>query len=150
MNNSCKVKICNLSRNPLPAFQSEGASGVDLYANLEEDLVLEPHCVYAVPTGIHIELQTGFEAQIRARSGLALKHGITLVNGIGTIDSDYRGEIKVIMMNLMDEAFTIHPGDRIAQMVIVRYEVPEFVEVDAVESLTKTQRGTGGFGHSGL
>ena len=149
MTDKCVVKILNTSKNPLPAFQSAGASGVDLYADIETPLVLEPHRVYGVPTGIYLELPVGFEAQVRARSGLALKHGITLVNGIGTIDSDYRGEIRVILMNLLEETYTIHPGDRIAQMVFVRYSQPEFVIVNAPEALTPTDRGQGGFGHSG-
>ena len=150
MTDKCIVKIVNHSSNPLPAFQSAGASGMDICADLKEPLILEPHRVYAVSTGIFMEIPEGYEAQVRARSGLALKHGITLVNGIGTIDSDYRGEIKVILMNLLDEPFTIHPGDRIAQMVIARYCHPEFVQVDHVDDLEETQRGEGGFGHSGL
>ncbi len=143
------VRVFNSSPYPLPAYQSVGASGVDLRAAIDEDLVLEPHRVYGVPTGIRLELPEGYEAQIRARSGLALKHGITLVNGIGTIDSDYRGEIAVIMMNLLDEAFTIKPGDRIAQMVFMEYQTAAFVEVKSEDDLSKTDRAEGGFGHSG-
>ncbi|MDD4691953.1 MAG: dUTP diphosphatase [Eubacterium aggregans] len=147
---TCVVKIYNGSKNPLPRVQSQGAAGVDLHADLAAPLVLEPHKVYAVPTGIRIELPLGYEAQVRARSGLALKHGITLVNGIGTIDSDYRGEIAVIVMNLLDTPFTITPGDRIAQMVVTRVSLPEFVVVESPEALEATQRGDGGFGHSGV
>ena len=147
---TCSIKIYNESNNPLPEIQSSGAAGVDLHANLEKPLVLEPHKVYAVPTGIRIELPEGYEAQIRARSGLALKHGITLVNGIGTIDSDYRGEIAVIMMNLLDNPFTIMPKDRIAQMIIAKVTMPKFIEVETIEQLEETKRGDGGFGHSGM
>ena len=149
MTDNCIVKIYNASANPLPAFQSAGAAGVDLYADLEKPVELKPHQVYAIPTGLYIELPIGYEAQIRARSGLALKHGITLVNGIGTIDSDYRGEIKIIMMNLIDEPFVIRPGDRVAQMVIAKTILPEFVQVESLETLNTTERGAGGFGHSG-
>ena len=106
-------------------------------------------CIYAVPTGIHLEIPAGYEAQIRARSGLALKHGISLVNGIGTIDSDFRGEIKVILTNLSEKKYIIKPGDRIAQMVFNRYERAVFYSVETVDALTKTDRGDGGFGHSG-
>lgn len=146
----CLIKIYNASNNPIPKYQTVGSSGMDLYADLKADLVLEPHKVYSVPTGIYLELPKGYEAQIRARSGLALKNGITLVNGIGTIDSDYRGEIKIIMMNLIDEPFTIHHGDRIAQMVIAEYVQPELVEVECCSDLEKTFRNVGGFGHSGV
>ncbi|MDO4288120.1 MAG: dUTP diphosphatase [Eubacterium sp.] len=147
---TCKVKIHNASAYSLPQYQTAGAAGADLYANIDTPLVLEPRKVYAVPTGISIELPVGYEAQIRARSGLALKHGITLVNGIGTVDSDYRGEIKVILMNLKEEAYTVNPGDRIAQMVIQEYVTADFCEVEDVAELTKTERDDGGFGHSGL
>lgn len=146
---SCKVKIHIASPYPLPAYQTSGAAGADLYANIDTPLVLEPREVYAVPTGIAIELPEGYEAQIRSRSGLALKHGITLVNGIGTVDADYRGEIKVIMMNLKETPYTIQPGDRIAQMVIQEYVTADFCEVENAAELTKTARDAGGFGHSG-
>jgi dUTP pyrophosphatase len=148
--NTCTIRIANVSGNPLPHLQSQGAAGVDLYADLPEPMVIEPRKVYAVPTGISIELPAGYEAQIRARSGLALKQGITLVNGIGTIDSDYRGEIKVILTKLTDGPYTIAPGDRIAQMVIAQYCAAEFIEVDSPEDLSDTQRAAGGFGHSGV
>lgn len=144
-----KVKICNTSAYPLPAYQSDGAAGADLYAAIDAPIVIFPHKVYALPTGIFIELPKGYEAQIRARSGLALKHGISLVNGIGTIDSDYRGEICVILTNVTNVPYTITPGERIAQMVFTRYEQADFETVETPEALTETERGAGGFGHSG-
>ena len=129
-----------------PTYMSEGASGMDLQALLTEELVLQPGQRMAVPTGLFMELPQGYEAQIRARSGLSLKHGITLINGVGTIDSDYRGEIKVALVNLGNELYTIHDGDRIAQMVIARYERVTWIPA---ETLEETQRGAGGFGHTG-
>lgn len=146
---TCRVKIHNASAWPLPAYQSAGAAGADLYADLSEPLTVEPRKVYAVPTGISIELPEGYEAQIRARSGLALKHGISLVNGIGTVDCDYRGEISVILTNVTDVPYTIEPGERIAQMVIARYVRADFEPVDSAADLSGTDRGSGGFGHSG-
>lgn len=146
----CKVKIYNASKYALPEYQSLGAAGVDLYANMEEPIEIFTQHIYTIPTGIYIELPMGYEAQIRARSGLAMKHGISLVNGIGTIDSDYRGEIQVILTNLKASAYTIKPGDRIAQMIINAYVTADFVEVDSVEKLTETERSDGGFGHSGI
>ena len=119
---------------------------MDLQAFLTEDLLLQPGQRLAVPTGLFLELPQGYEAPIRARSGLALKHGITLINGVGTIDSDYRGEIKVALVNLSSEPYPIHDGDRIAQMVIARYEQVEWIPV---ETLEETERGAGGFGHTG-
>ena len=119
---------------------------MDLQALLTEELVLQPGQRMAVPTGLFMELPQGYEAQIRARSGLSLKHGITLINGVGTIDSDYRGEIKVALVNLGNELYTIHDGDRIAQMVIARYERVTWIPA---ETLEETQRGAGGFGHTG-
>lgn len=144
-----KVKIYNSSPYPIPRYATENSAGVDLYAHLEKELTVERGRIYAVPTGIHLEIPVGYEAQIRARSGLALKHGISLVNGIGTIDSDFRGEIKVILTNLSEKTYTIKPGDRIAQMVFNRYERAVFYPVETVDTLTKTDRGEGGFGHSG-
>ena len=141
-----KIQIVNKSAYPIPSYATEGSAGVDLYANIDEDITLEFGKVSFVPTGIYIKLPVGYEAQIRARSGLALKHGVSLVNGVGTIDSDYRGEIKVIMTLLKDEPFVITPGMRIAQMVINEYVKAEF---EAVDSLDETERGDGGFGHSG-
>ncbi len=148
-NPDLKVKIYNCGPYPVPSYATEGSAGVDLYAYLEEELTVETGSIYAVSTGIHLEIPVGYEAQIRARSGLALKHGITLVNGIGTIDSDFRGEIKVILTNLSGKKYIIKPGDRIAQMVFNRYERAIFTPVETVDALTKTDRGDSGFGHSG-
>lgn len=145
--NTTKIKIINKSNNPLPAYASEGSAGLDLRAFIAEPIVLKPLQRIAVPTGLFIELPQGFEAQIRPRSGLALKSGISVLNSPGTIDSDYRGEIKVILVNLSADDFKIESGDRICQMVIARHEYAEFIEV---ESLDSTERGDGGFGHSGV
>lgn len=145
--NTTKIKIINKSNNPLPAYASEGSAGLDLRAFIAEPIVLKPLQRIAVPTGLFIELPQGFEAQIRPRSGLALKSGISVLNSPGTIDSDYRGEIKVILVNLSSDDFKIESGDRICQMVIARHEYAEFIEV---ESLDSTERGDGGFGHSGV
>ena len=142
-----KVKIVNKSLFKLPSYETKGSAGVDLQAYVESPIVLKPLERTLVPTGISIELPEGYEAQVRARSGLAIKHGISLVNGIGTIDSDYRGEIKVILINLGDKEFTINSGDRIAQMVFIRHEQAEF---ELVEELNETERGSGGFGHTGV
>lgn len=130
-----------------PEYKTYGASGMDLSANVNESIVLKPFDRYLVPTGIFMEIPMGYEAQIRARSGLAIKNGISLVNGIGTIDSDYRGEIKAILINLGKEDFTINHGDRIAQMVFAKVQI---VEVEDVEIVSETDRGDGGFGHTGL
>lgn len=131
----------------LPFYETEGSAGMDLRAFIDEPLTLKPGQRMLVPTGLYIELPVGYEAQIRARSGLAIKKGIGLVNGIGTIDSDYRGEIKVILINWGEEDFVIENGDRIAQMVIARYERVEWKETD---DLSETKRGSGGFGHTGV
>lgn len=131
----------------LPAYETEGAAGMDLKAWLEEPVTLKPGQHKMIPTGISIELPAGYEAQIRARSGLAAKKGIGLANGIGTIDSDYRGEIKIILINWGEEDFVINNGDRIAQMVIAKYERITWQET---EELNDTQRGSGGFGHTGV
>jgi dUTP pyrophosphatase len=141
------VKILKNNEFDLPKYETEGSSGMDLRANVDETIVLKPFERYLVPTGISIEIPRGYEAQIRARSGLAIKHGISLVNGIGTIDSDYRGEIKVILINLGNENFEIKKGDRIAQMIFAKVEMAEVREVKAIES---SDRGSGGFGHTGL
>lgn len=141
-----KVKIKSDS-GILPFYETEGSAGMDLRAYIEEPLTLKPGQRMLVPTGIYIELPVGYEAQIRARSGLAIKKGIGLVNGIGTIDSDYRGEIKVILINWGEEDFVIENGDRIAQMVIARYERIEWEQTD---DLSETERGSGGFGHTGV
>lgn len=142
-----KVKIVKNNPFKLPAYETKGSAGVDLQAYVEKPVVLKPMERALVPTGISIELPEGYEAQVRARSGLAIKHGISLVNGIGTIDSDYRGEIKVILINLGDKEFTINSGDRIAQMVFIRHEQADF---ELVEELGETERGAGGFGHTGV
>ncbi len=141
-----KVKIVNNGNLPLPEYKTHGASGIDLMANLETTIVLQPMDRYLVPTGLHVEIPDGFEAQIRGRSGLAAKNGITLANGVGTIDSDYRGEIKVILINLGTEPFEIKHGDRIAQMILAKYEKIQFQPVNSLED---TDRGAGGFGHTG-
>lgn len=141
-----KVKIKTES-GLLPQYETEGSAGMDLKAFLNEKLILDPGERVLVPTGIFIELPVGFEAQIRARSGLAIKHGIGMANGVGTIDSDYRGEIKVLLINMGKESFCIKNGDRIAQLVVARYER---VEWDTTETLAETKRGEGGFGHTGI
>lgn len=142
-----KVKIVNKSKNELPKYQTKGSSGMDLRANLEEPLILKSLDRALVPTGIFVEIPEGFEGQVRARSGLALKKGLSLPNGIGTIDSDYRGELKVIVINLGREDIIINDGDRIAQLVIMKYER---AEIEIVESLTDSDRQEGGFGHTGV
>lgn len=141
-----KIKIVNRSHHALPQYATALSAGLDLRANLEEDITLQPMERRVVPTGLSIALPEGYEAQVRPRSGLALKHGITLLNTPGTIDADYRGEIGVIMVNLSDTPFNIADGDRIAQLVIARYEQAEW---EAVEALDSTERGDGGFGHTG-
>jgi dUTP pyrophosphatase len=141
------VRIVNKGSLRLPEYKTPGASGVDLMANLNEPVILKPLERYLVPTGLFVEIPEGYEAQIRGRSGLAINSGISLANGIGTIDSDYRGEIKVILINLGTEPFEIKHGDRIAQMVLCKYEKIDF---ELVEDLNDTERGTNGFGHTGL
>ena len=140
------VKIVNQSPFPCPSYATEQSAGVDLKANLAESVILQPLQRTLVPTGLYIALPAGFEAQVRPRSGLAAKHGITVLNTPGTIDADYRGEIKVILVNLSNEPFEIVPGERIAQMVIARHEQ---VEWEQVEELDATARGAGGFGSTG-
>jgi len=144
---SCK--IYNQSNNPLPAYASASAAGMDLRANLTEPIVLQPLERKLIPTGLFIELPRDCEAQVRPRSGLALKHGITVLNSPGTIDADYRGEIGVILVNLSNEPFEIQPGERIAQMVIAKFQQVELHEVSSKDELSDTERGAGGFGHSG-
>lgn len=141
-----KVKIVNHSPYPCPSYATPQSAGVDLKANLEEPITLQPLQRTLVPTGLFMALPAGFEAQVRPRSGLAAKHGITVLNTPGTIDADYRGEIKVILVNLSNEPFEIVPGERIAQMVIARHEQ---VEWEQVEQLDATERGAGGFGSTG-
>lgn len=142
-----KIQIVNKSKHSLPQYATLFSAGMDLRANLDEPVVLKPMQRCLVPTGLYIALPKGYEAQIRPRSGLALKQGVTLLNAPGTIDSDYRGEIGVIMINLSAEDFVIGDGARIAQMVIARHEQAEWQEV---EVLDETERGGGGFGHTGI
>ena len=140
------VKVVNLSGRDLPAYATPLSAGVDLRANLDGALVLKPLERALVPTGLYMQIPEGYEGQVRPRSGLAAKHGITVLNTPGTIDADYRGEIKVILVNLSNEPFTIEPGERIAQMVFARCEQAEW---EVVESLDETERGEGGFGSTG-
>ena len=142
-----KIQIVNRSRHPLPRYATPLSAGVDLCANLDAPVTLAPLERRLVPTGLYIALPAGYEAQVRPRSGLALKHGITLLNSPGTIDADYRGELGVILANLSDQPFTVADGDRIAQLVIARHET---VTWEPVEALGDTERGEGGFGHSGF
>jgi dUTP pyrophosphatase len=141
-----QVKIVNTSGNALPFYATEGSAGLDLKASLEAELVLQPMERILVPTGLFIELPNGFEAQVRPRSGMAVKQGITCLNTPGTIDSDYRGEIKILLINLSGEVQSIQPGDRIAQLVVQKYEK---VEWEQVEILSATERNEGGFGSTG-
>lgn len=141
-----KIKIVNKSAFPLPEYATEHSAGMDLKADIQEPAELAPLQRMMVPTGLYIALPEGTEAQIRPRSGLAAKHGITVLNSPGTIDADYRGEIKVILVNLSDTSFTINPGERIAQMVIAHYEKAEWEETEVLDS---TGRGDGGFGSTG-
>lgn len=141
-----KVKIVNKSKNPLPSYATVLSAGMDVHANIETRIWIDKNCRKLIPTGLFIELPEGFEAQIRPRSGLALKKGVTVLNSPGTIDADYRGEIGVILINHSEECFFIEPNDKICQMVIARFEK---VEWDLVEDLSNTERGEGGFGHTG-
>lgn len=141
-----KVSIINESHHPLPTYATEQSAGVDLRANLDQPITLAPMQRALIPTGLRIALPKGVEAQVRPRSGLALKHGVTVLNTPGTIDADYRGLIGVILINLSNEPFTINDGERIAQMVIARHEQAEW---NLVDNLDTTERGEGGFGHSG-
>lgn len=141
-----QIKIINRSANPLPDYATTGSSGMDIRASLETPLVLKPMERVLAPTGLFIELPDGYEAQIRPRSGMAIKQGITCLNTPGTIDADYRGEIKIILINLSEQEQVIHPGDRIAQMIIQRTEKAVWVEA---EILNETARAAGGFGHTG-
>lgn len=142
-----KIQIINKGRQPLPAYATPQSAGMDLRANIEEPITLHPMERRLVPTGLYMALPAGFEAQIRPRSGLALKHGVTVLNTPGTVDADYRGEIMVLLVNFSQEDFVINEGERIAQMVIAKHEQGEFVEV---ETLDETERGTGGYGHTGV
>ena len=141
------VKIINRSKHPLPAYETPQSAGMDIRANLDAPIVLKPMQRVLVPTGLYIELPVGYEAQMRPRSGLALKKGITLLNTPGTIDADYRGEVGIIVLNASDKPFTIEDGERICQMVVKEYCRVEWNEVD---SLDETERGAGGFGHTGV
>ena len=142
-----KIKIVNKSHHPLPAYATELSAGMDLRANIDEPIVLKPMERRLVQTGLHIALPVGYEEQVRPRSGLALKKGITVLNAPGTVDADYRGDVGVILINLSDEPFIIEDGERIAQMVIARHEHAEFIPVDVLD---ETERGEGGYGHTGV
>jgi len=141
------IRIINRSKNNLPAYETAHAAGMDLRADLESAVILQPMERKLIPTGLHIELPEGFEGQIRPRSGLAFKHGIGIVNSPGTVDADYRGEIKVLLINFSAEPFEINTGDRIAQMIVARHEKVSWEEV---EILNETSRGAGGYGHTGV
>ncbi|MDY3288677.1 MAG: dUTP diphosphatase [Bacteroidaceae bacterium] len=142
-----KVQIINRGHHPLPQYATEQSAGLDLRANLDSPVELKPLERKLIPTGLYMALPKGYEAQVRPRSGLAIKKGITVLNSPGTIDADYRGEICVILINLSDQPFLINDGERIAQMVIARHEQAEWEQVDVLD---ETERGTGGFGHSGV
>ena len=142
-----QVKVVNKGHQPLPAYATPQSAGMDLRANIDEAITLHPMERRLIPTGLHIALPVGFEAQIRPRSGLALKHGLTVLNTPGTVDADYRGEVMVLLINLGDKDFVINDGERIAQMIIARHETADFI---AVEVLDETERGEGGYGHTGV
>ena len=142
-----KIQVVNKGHQPLPSYATRQSAGMDLRANLDGPVTLHPLERRLIPTGLHIALPEGYEAQVRPRSGLALKHGLTVLNAPGTIDADYRGEVGVVLINLSAEDFVINDGERIAQMVIARYEQSEFVEVDVLD---ETERGEGGYGHTGV
>lgn len=142
-----EIKVINKGHHPLPQYATEQSAGMDLRANIDEQIVIQPMQRLLIGTGLHIALPKGYEAQIRPRSGLALKHGITVLNSPGTIDADYRGEIGVLLINLSDKDFVINDGERIAQMVIARHEQARFA---LVEALDETERGEGGYGHTGV
>lgn len=147
LSNMTEVKVVNKGHQQLPTYATEQSAGMDLRANIDEPITLHPMERRLIPTGLHIALPKGMEAQIRPRSGLALKHGITVLNSPGTIDADYRGEVMVLLINFSDKDFVINDGERIAQMVIARYEQVEF---KTVEELDETERGEGGYGHTGV
>ena len=142
-----QVKVINKGKQPLPKYATPQSAGMDLRANIKEAFTLKPLERKLVPTGLFISLPEGYEAQVRPRSGLALKHGITVLNTPGTVDADYRGEVGVVLVNLSNEPFTVEPGERIAQMVIAKHEQADFV---VVEELDETERGAGGYGHTGV
>ena len=141
-----QVKVINKGKQPLPAYATEQSAGMDLRADIEQPVTLKPLERRLIPTGLHIALPQGYEAQVRPRSGLALKHGITVLNTPGTIDADYRGEIGVVLVNLSNEDFVVNPGERVAQMVIAQYEQ---AVLQTVDTLDETERGEGGYGHTG-
>lgn len=141
-----KIKVVNEGNQQLPAYATPLSAGLDLRANIQEDIVLKPLQRRIIPTGLRIALPPGYEAQVRPRSGLALKHGITVLNSPGTIDADYRGELGVLLINLSDEDFVITPGERVAQMVVAQHEQAEW---EIVTELDDTERGEGGYGHTG-
>ena len=142
-----KIQVVNRGHQQLPAYATPQSAGMDLRANIEAPITLRPMERRLIPTGLHIALPEGYEAQVRPRSGLALKHGLTVLNSPGTIDADYRGEVGVLLINLSQEYFVINDGERIAQMVIARHEQADFV---VVEELDQTERGEGGYGHTGV
>lgn len=142
-----EIRVVNKGRQPLPAYATKQSAGLDLRADIDEDVILQPLQRQLIPTGLHIALPEGYEAQVRPRSGLALKHGVTVLNTPGTIDADYRGEIGVVLVNLSQNPFTVHPGERVAQLVVARYEQADLVSVDVLD---ETERGEGGYGHTGV
>ena len=142
-----KIKIINKGHTPLPEYATPLSAGMDLRANIDEPITLKPMQRMLIPTALYMALPAGYEAQIRPRSGLALKHGITVLNTPGTIDADYRGELKVLLVNFSDTDFIVNDGERIAQMIIAKHENADFIEV---EELDDTERGTGGYGHTGV
>ena len=144
-----RVRVANIGSNPLPEYATPQSAGLDLRAHLDGPVVLQPGERRLVPTGLHIELPDGFEAQVRPRSGLAYKHGLTVLNSPGTIDADYRGDVGVILINHGQAPFTVEDGERIAQLVLARYERVEWAVIDTVEQLPSSTRGAGGFGHTG-
>src|SRR5512138_1881611 len=146
MNNPMKIRIVNHSKHSLPAYETQASAGMDLRASLEHEIRLKPLERALVPTGLFIELPEGYEAQVRPRSGLAARYGVTMLNTPGTIDADYRGEVQVILINLSNEEYTVTDGERIGQMIISSHEKAEWMEVD---ELVDTERGAGGFGHTG-
>ena len=141
------IKVINKGRHPLPQYATPQSAGMDLRANIDNSVTLRPMERRLIPTGLYIALPPGYEAQVRPRSGLALKHGVTVLNTPGTIDADYRGEVMVLLVNLSDTDFVVADGERVAQMVVARHEQGEWVEV---EELDTTERGTGGYGHTGV
>ena len=142
-----KIEVVNKGHQPLPTYATEQSAGMDLRANIDDPIVLKPLERRLIPTGLHIALPKGFEAQVRPRSGLALKKGVTVLNSPGTVDADYRGEIGVVLINLSQEDFVINDGERIAQLVIARHETADLIEVTV---LNETERGEGGYGHTGM